>query len=103
MAPRRRLGFGDLLERVARPEGIRTPDPLIRSPLPVEGQQPSRFVRGTAIVSDAVFVDSGVSLDPAPERVLVPSRELERVRCPRLDRLSSNAHDESSDYTPRRC
>ena len=24
---------------------------------------------------DAVFVDSGVSLDPAPERVLVPSRK----------------------------
>ena len=32
---------------------------------------------------DAVFVDSGVSLDPAPERVWVPSCELERVRCPR--------------------
>jgi hypothetical protein len=36
---------------------------------------------------DAVFVDSGVSQDPAPERVLVPSRELGRVRCPLLDRL----------------
>jgi hypothetical protein len=32
---------------------------------------------------DAVLVDSGVSLDPAPERVLVPSREPGRVRCPR--------------------
>jgi hypothetical protein len=35
-----------------------------------------------------------VSLDPAPERVLFPSRELGRVRCPRRNRLSSNAHDE---------
>ena len=32
---------------------------------------------------DAVFVDSGVSLVPAPERVLVPSWKPGRVRCPR--------------------
>ena len=50
---------------------------------------------------DAVFVDSGVSLDPAPERVLVPSCELERVRCPKRNRLRSNAHDDTQDYTPR--
>ena len=34
---------------------------------------------------DAVLVDSGVSLDPAPERVWCPSRKPERVRCPRRD------------------
>jgi hypothetical protein len=34
---------------------------------------------------DAVFIDSGVSQDPASERVLVPSPEAERVRCPLRD------------------
>jgi hypothetical protein len=53
---------------------------------------------------DAVFVDSGVSLDPAPERVLIPSRESERVRCPLLDRLFFKCprRDLGLKYTPRR-
>ena len=51
---------------------------------------------------DAVFVDSGVSLDPALERVLIPPREPRRVRCPRRNRLPSNAHGETQDCTPRR-
>ena len=45
--------------------------------------------------ADAVLVDSGVSLDPAPKRVFVPSSELERVRCLRRLRSTSNAHDET--------
>jgi hypothetical protein len=36
-----------------------------------------------------------VSLDPAPKRVFVPSSELERVRCLRRLRSTSNAHDET--------
>jgi hypothetical protein len=49
------------------------------------------------------LVDSGVSLDPALERVLVPSCELERVRCPLLDRLSfKKPTTRLRDCTPRR-
>ena len=47
---------------------------------------------------DAVFVDSGVSQDPAPERVLVPPRKPRRVRCPLLDRLSNYPRRHSGLY-----
>jgi hypothetical protein len=45
-----------------------------------------------------------VSLDPAPERVWIPSREFERVRCPRAEIvIFQNAHDETQHYYTLRC
>ena len=37
------------------PGGIRTPDPLIRSPLPVTGVRAGRFVRGTALLAAPIL------------------------------------------------
>ena len=61
-------------------EAIRIPDPLIRSPRPRQGELRVSIRAWNGHREDAVFVDSGVSQDPAQERVLVPSREPGSVR-----------------------
>src|SRR5450759_1860337 len=84
--------------RARRDSNPRPPDPKSGSR---QSQQLESIRAWNDHRKDAVFVDSGVSLDPAPERVLIPSREPGRVRCPRRHRHPSNAHDETQDYTPR--
>src|SRR5450759_3450453 len=95
--------------RARRDSNPRPPDPKSGSR---QSQQLESIRAWNGHRKDAVFVDSGVSLDPAPERVLVPSRECERVRCPRLDRLffkcprrhselyASTLEPSSADYQP---
>ena len=90
-----RLGIG-------APGGDSNPRPSDPKSASRQGERRESIRAWNGHREDADFVDSGVSQDPAPERVLIPSRELERVRCPRRDRLSSDAHDERPDYTPRR-
>jgi len=102
-APDARLGSGSDKHhwdgwRARRDSNPRPSDPKLSSR---QSEQRPSIRAWNGHREDAVFVDSGVSLDPAPERVLIPSREPERVRCPRRNRLASNAHDDTQDYTTR--
>ena len=91
---------GPQSEGVGAPRRDSNPRPSDPKSASRQGEQRESIRAWNGHREDAVFVDSGVSLDPVPERVLMPSKELGKVRCPRRDRPPSCPR-RGPDHTPR--
>jgi len=70
-------------EEDGAPGGIRTPDLLIRSPMPAEAAPFPYFVLNRAVRAARIGVRCPVSIELAFPMSLMPSPDAERVRCPR--------------------
>ncbi len=94
--PRNRLWSG---EEAGAPGGIRTPDLLIRSPMPANGPSLPYLVLSRAARTTRFWVGSRVSMVLASRRSLMPTPAATSVRCPRHRRESDARRPRASAGT----